>query len=133
MFYSLLGNKKIIENNLNLLKKNNIGMIGNEIITLSNIPINKNSFRFIDIYLKRFNVKYNHLGHFVPGTCFWIRGDILNNFFNIQNLTDCYNEFKKYYCGSKENLKEGYPHAFERFFGLMVENCGMKTVRFDSN
>ena len=133
MFYSLLGNNKIVKHNFHLLEKENIGMIGNDLIKLNDIKANFKSFKYIGVYLSRFNVKYNGNGNFVPGTCFWIKGNILRRFFNIQNLTDCYNEFEKDYCGSKNNNVEGRPHAFERFFGLMVENCGMKTVRFDYN
>lgn len=131
MFYSLMGNEKIVKNNLFLLKQKNIGMIGNELISLSDIRANMKSFKYIGVYLSRFNVTYNNKGNFIPGTCFWIKGDVLRRSFNIQNLTDCYNEFEKDYCGSKENKIEGKPHAFERFFGLMVDNCRMETVRFD--
>jgi hypothetical protein len=131
MFYSLIGNEKIIKNNLLLLQNGKIGMIGNELIELKNNYANFNSYKFIGIYLKRFNVKYTGKGHFIPGTCFWIKGEILEKYFNIENLTTCYNEFEKDYCGSKINNREGKPHAFERFFGLLVENCNMETVRFD--
>ena len=131
MLYSLLGNKSIINNNLNLLKKKEIGMIGNDTIDLNNI-INKNSYRFIHTYISKFNVKYRGRGNFIPGTCFWIKGEILDYYFTKSKLQSCYEEFQQDYCGSKINNREGKPHAFERFFGLMVENFNMKTVRFDT-
>ena len=131
MMYAILGNKTIIDNNFTKMNQDNIGMIGNQVIDLTNI-INKNSYNFIHTYLKRFGVKFNNKGGFIPGTIFMIKGSILRNFFSIQNLKDSYNEFEKDYCGSKINNREGKPHAFERFFGFMVESCNMKTVSFDS-
>ena len=131
MMYAILGNKSIIDNNFTKMNQDNIGMIGNQVIDLTNI-INKNSYNFIHSYLKRFNVKFNNKGGFIPGTIFMIKGSVLRTFFNTQNLRDSYNEFEKDYCGSKINNREGKPHAFERFFGFMVDSCNMKTVSFDS-
>ena len=50
-----------------------------------------------------------------------------------EQLLKCYNEFAQDDCGNKRNIKEGKPHAFERFFGMLVDNYGYKTVRFDTN
>lgn len=132
MLYALLGTESIINNNLELMKRDNIGMIGNDLIPLRSI-VNKNSYRFIDIYMNLFNIKFNSQGHFVPGTIFWIKGSVLSKHFDKEKLYICYNSFNKDYCGSKENIKEGRPHAFERFFGIIVESSLKKTVRFDSN
>lgn len=132
MLYALLGTETIINNNLELIKKDKIGMIGNDLIPLQSI-VNRNSFRYINIYMNIFNIQYNNKGHFVPGTIFWIKGDVLKKYFNEDKLNICYNSFQKDYCGSKENIKEGRPHAFERFFGMLVESSGKKSIRFDSN
>ena len=132
MLYALLGTESIINNNLDLIKKEKVGMIGNDLIPLLSI-VNKNSFRFISVYMNIFNVQFNNRGHFVPGTIFWIKGSILKHYFNKKNLNTCYNSFQKDYCGSKENRREGRPHAFERFFGMLVESNGKNSVRFDSN
>ena len=132
MLYALLGTESIINNNLKLIKSESVGMIGNDLIPLQSI-VNRNSFRYINTYLKLFNITYNNQGHFVPGTIFWIKGSILRNYFNKQKLITSYNSFQQDYCGSKENRKEGRPHAFERFFGMLVESSGNKSVRFDSN
>lgn len=131
MLYAILGNKSIIDNNFKKMKDENIGMIGNQVINLSNI-INKNSYNYINTYLNRFNVNFYNKGGFIPGTIFMIKGSVLRQYFNIQNLKNSYNEFEKDYCGSKINNIEGKPHAFERFFGFMVDSCNMKTVSFDS-
>ena len=131
MLYAILGNKSIIDNNFKKMKDENIGMIGNQVINLSNI-INKNSYNYINTYLNRFNVNFYNKGGFIPGTIFMIKGSVLRQYFNIQNLKNSYNEFEKDYCGSKINNREGKPHAFERFFGFMVDSCNMKTVSFDS-
>lgn len=132
MLYALLGTETIINNNLELIKKNTIGMIGNDLIPLQSI-VNINSFRYINIYMNIFNIQYNNQGHFVPGTIFWIKGSILKKYFDKNKLYQCYNSFQKDYCGSKENIKEGRPHSFERFFGMLVESSGKKSIRFDSN
>ena len=50
-------------------------------------------------------------------------------YLNERNIIRTYNEFKPYYCGSKKNNKEGKPHAFERLFGVMVENCKKLTLK----
>ena len=85
------------------------------------------------ILIAIFNINFNNQGYFVPGTIFWIKGSILRKYFNKEKLNTCYNTFEKDYCGSKDNLKEGRPHAFERFFGMLVESYNKKSVRFDSN
>ena len=132
LLYSLFGNKKITDNNFYLLKNDNIGMIGNQIIPL-NGSINKNSYRYIDVYMKTFKIPISVEGHFIPGTIFIIKNDILKKYFNKTILEKCYKEFSQDYCGSKKNIMEGLPHAFERFFGVLVENYGKKTVKFDTN
>ena len=132
LLYSLLGNKTIIDNNFNLMKDQNIGMLGNQIISLLSV-VNKKSYRYIDTYMERFNVKLYKTGHFIPGTIFMIKNKILKNYFTKELLLKCYNEFAQDYCGNKKNIKEGKPHAFERFFGMFVDNSGYKTVRFDTN
>lgn len=132
LLYSLLGNKKITDHNFNLLKNDNIGMIGNQIIPL-NGSINKKSYRYIDVYMKRFKIQISVEGHFIPGTIFIIKNEILKKYFNKPILEQCYKEFNKDYCGAKKNIREGKPHAFERFFGVLVENYGKKTVKFDTN
>ena len=132
MLYAILGNKNIIDNNFKLIKDSKIGMIGNQTMDLTNLA-NKKSYKHIHTYLKRFNVNFFNKGYFIPGTIFMIKGSVLRKFLNIQNLKDSYNEFEQDYCGSKINNREGKPHAFERFFGFMVEDCNMKTVTFDSS
>lgn len=132
LLYSLLGNKKLIDNNFNLLKNNNIGMVGNQTIPL-NWSINKNSYNYIDIYMKQFNIPICVEGNFVPGTIFIIKNEIFKKYFTKKDLEKCYNDFKQDYCGFKENKTEGKPHAFERFFGILVNHYGKETVKFDIN
>ena len=98
MLYSLLGTESIIKNNLNLIHKDNVGMIGNDLIPLQSI-VNRNSYRFINVYMNIFNINFNNQGYFVPGTIFWIKGSILRKYFNKEKLNTCYNTFEKDYCG----------------------------------
>ena len=95
--------------------------------------VNTNSYKFINVYNNIFKLNFNKSGYFVPGTIFWIKGSILRKYFNKKNLNITYNTFEKDYCGLKDNISEGRPHAFERFFGMLVESSNKISVRFDSN
>jgi hypothetical protein len=134
MLYALLGNKKIIQNNLDLMKNTDVGMIGNDKISLNYVlAVNKKSYKYIYTYFKYFRLKYtDNYGHFIPGTIFWVKGEIFDHFFTKELLLKCYNEFKPNYCGSFTNNTEGKPHAFERFFGVLVKSYGKKVVTFDT-
>ena len=115
---------------LNLINSKNVGMIGYQTAGL-NYNTNKTVRNFIFEYVDRFKQKSTQ-GHFIPGTIFWIKGDVLQKYFTFELLKTCYQEFKPYYCGNSINKTEGKPHAFERFFGILVDNCGLKTIKFDS-
>lgn len=129
MLYALLGNLNIIKKNLKLIRNSQVGMIGFE---SSNIQDYTNKFvrKLIYEYINRFQVKAIN-GNFIPGTIFWIKGSVLSHYFNLQNLNISYQEYLPNYCGSKIRKREGRPHAFERFFGILVEDRGLKTVKYD--
>ena len=134
MIYALLGNKKIIENNLKLMKNTNVGMIGNDKISLNYVlAVNKRSYKYIHTYFKYFGIKFSeNNGYFIPGTIFWVKGEILDHFFSKELLLKCYDEFLPNYCGSFINNTEGKPHAFERFFGVLVKAYGKRVITFDT-
>ena len=131
MLYSLLGNKKIIENNIRIMENDYIGMIGNQKIEVNNIKLNsKKIYSLLNNYYNFFDIKKNYQGSFIPGTIFWIKGCILDKYFTKNNLIELYNQFPLGYPGQKYNNEE-LPHAFERFFGVFVENS--KHVTFSYN
>ena len=131
MLYSLLGNEKIIKKNMEIMGYEKTGMLGNNKISISDLYVNSNRvIRYIDKYNDYFNIKNRNSGEFIPGTIFWIKGDILDNYFTKDNLKELYEEMPKYYCGSKENNKEGLPHGFERFFGILVNEYGKETYSY---
>lgn len=134
MLYALLGTKKIIEKNLKSINIPEVGMIGNDKLSLNYVlAVNKRSYRYLYTYQKYFGIKkIDNYGYFIPGTIFWIKGDILDTFFTKQLLIKCYNEFENNYCGSMINNREGKPHAFERFFGVLVKECGKKVITYDT-
>ena len=135
MLYALLGNRKIIINNLNSMSKPLVGMIGNEKLSLNQVlAVNKKSYRYLFTYQKYFGVKknLNNYGYFIPGTIFWVKGEILDKYFTKELLVKCYNEFEQNYCGSLINNREGKPHAFERFFGMLVQDFGKKVITYDT-
>ena len=130
MLYSLLGNINIIRNNLKAINSNKIGMIGYQVAGL-NYNTNKTVKNYIYEYGDKFKTPKME-GLFIPGTIFWIKSSILKKYFKKPLLISIYNDFKQNYCGSSITKTEGKPHAFERFFGILVENAGFKTIKFDN-
>lgn len=134
MLYALLGTKKIIQKNLRSINIPEVGMIGNEKLSLNYVlAVNKRSYKYLYTYQKYFGInKLDNYGYFIPGTIFWIKGEILDSFFTKQLLVKCYDEFEPNYCGSIINNREGKPHAFERFFGVLVKEAGKKVITYDT-
>ena len=132
MLYALLGSDKIIKHNLEQMENEEVGMIGNKKIKLNNIYLNSNKVRkYIDRYYNFFDIENKKQGEFIPGTIFWIKGEILEYYFTKNILETLYDEMPKDYCGSKENNSEGLPHGFERFFGVLVNDYGSKTCCYN--
>ena len=132
MLYALLGTDKIIKNNLDLFRDKNIGMIGNNKISINDLYLNSNKvIKHIDHYYQYFDISNETKGEFIPGTIFWIKGEILEKHFDKDKLEKMYDEMPLDYCGSKINNQEGLPHGFERFFGVLVESCGYETYSYD--
>ena len=133
MLYSLLGSDKIIKHNLEQMKNEKVGMIGNKKIEINDLYVNSNKVtKYIDRYYKFFDIENKKQGEFIPGTIFWIKGEILEYYFTKNNLEKLYEEMPKDYCGSKENNSEGLPHGFERFFGVLVNDYGLKTCCYEN-
>jgi hypothetical protein len=133
MLYSLLGSNKIIKHNIEQMENEKVGMIGNKKIEINNLYVNSNKVtKYIDRYYKFFNIENKKQGEFIPGTIFWIKGEILEHYFTKNILETLYEEMPKDYCGLKENKLEGLPHGFERFFGVLVNDYGSKTCCYDN-
>ena len=133
MLYSLLGSKKIVQNNLKLMSDSDVGMLGSMKISVNRAAkVNMKSFKFIEEYLDTLNIKItDNMGYFIPGTIFWTKGEIFDYYFNKKMLLSWYSEFKPFYCGSLKNNTEGKPHAFERLFGILTHCYGKKVVSFN--
>ena len=131
MIYSLLGSEKIIKHNLKLLKKDNIGMIGNVVFNI-NLYHKKQVIKYLLDYMSRLNISHNLECDFIPGTIFWIKGGILEKFLTRELINKFFDEFKPNYCGFTNKKTEGKPHAFERLFGVMVKVVGKNVVKFDT-
>ena len=130
MIYALLGNQKIISNNLQLIKKNNIGMFGNY-----TLPILHQTSKIIMPEIEKLRILFNFDnidGKFIPGTIFWIKGCVLDKYWNQEILNNLYSSYQKNYCGLIIGKKEGAPHAYERFFGAMVKEYGLQTCTFNA-
>lgn len=131
MMYSLLGSEKIIKHNLELLKKDKIGMIGNVVFNI-NLYQKKQVINYLLDYMSQLNISRNIECDFVPGTIFWIKGGILEKFLTSELINKFFDEFKPNYCGFTNKKTEGRPHAFERLFGVMVKGVGKNVVKFDT-
>lgn len=131
MLYALLGNSKIVQHNLQLIEKDNVGMIGNQTLLIRNSS-HKGLIPLLNHYMRKFKISGKLEGSFIPGTIFWIKGSVLKRYFTNKLLKGCYDEFKQNYCGYTDRKKEGLPHAFERLFGIMVSSLNKEVVKFDS-
>jgi len=129
LLYSLLGSDKIIQNNFNLIKNPDIGMIGYQTMSLDkNFVINKKSYKFMDEYLNLLKIKEINNGFFIPGTIFIIKNYILKEYLTKEIILKIYKNFKPNYCGLTNNKLEERPHALERLYGLMVYNMKLKVI-----
>jgi lipopolysaccharide biosynthesis protein len=131
MLYALLGNSKIVQHNLQLIEKENIGIIGNQTLLIRNSS-HKGLIPLLNHYMRKFKISGKLEGSFIPGTIFWIKGSVLKRYFTNKLLQGCYDEFKQNYCGYTDRKMEGLPHAFERLFGIMVSSLNKEVVKFDS-
>ena len=131
MLYALLGNSKIVQHNLQLIEKDNVGMIGNQTLLIRNSS-HKGLIPLLNHYMRKFKISGKLEGSFIPGTIFWIKGSVLKRYFTNKLLQGCYDEFKQNYCGYTDRKMEGLPHAFERLFGIMVSSLNKEVVKFDS-
>lgn len=131
MLYALLGNSKIVQHNLQLIEKDNVGMIGNQTLLIRNSS-HKGLIPLLNHYMRKFKISGKLEGSFIPGTIFWIKGSVLKRYFTNKLLKGCYDEFKQNYCGYTDRKMEGLPHAFERLFGIMVSSLNKEVVKFDS-
>jgi hypothetical protein len=131
MLYALLGNSKIVQHNLKLIEKDNVGIIGNQTLLIRNSS-NRGLVPLLNHYMRKFKIIGELKGSFIPGTIFWIKGSVLKRYFTNKLLKGCYDEFKQNYCGYTNRKIEGLPHAFERLFGIMVSSLNKEVVKFDS-
>ena len=131
MLYALLGNSKIVQHNLKLIEKENVGIIGNQTLLIRNSS-NRGLVPLLNHYMRKFKISGKIEGSFIPGTIFWIKGSVLKRYFTNKLLKGCYDEFKQNYCGYTNRKIEGLPHAFERLFGIMVSSLNKEVVKFDS-
>lgn len=127
LVYSLLGNINIIQHNLSLLQKPQVGMIGFQVK-----PINYKISKAVKYYLTSLKKKIDISqleGNFIPGNIFWIRTSILKSYLTpdfvkssmleIQNISEL---------PSKIDSKS---EAWQRLFGLFVNQSGYLTVSYD--
>lgn len=103
-----------VKKNIRLFNKHHkIGMIGGKRWILTR-EINFNYFHEI--------CQRNHIlidGQFIGGTIFWVRFDILQQFFKNVNIDQEYA-----LCEQGKPSEPSYTHAWERIYGLIVNTCG---------
>jgi lipopolysaccharide biosynthesis protein len=113
---NIAGSTEQVTTIVNLFRDNqDIGMIGSRRWLLRR-DSNYEIFREI---CKR--NKINMEGHFIGGTIFWIRMEI------IEKMCPSINISKEYLlCEKGKPSEPSYTHSWERIYGLMVSTCGYK-------
>lgn len=142
-----MGSHKIIKNNLQLISKDNVGMIGAQkhYVHPRTTPC-QNYYHLSKLSQKFYNEEFDYSKlHYIYGTMFWIKAsiiyDLINNnmldwliknlndkntydvnWMQINNITDVGNLLWTTY---KQGCRDGmFEHGFERFFGYMVIKHG---------
>jgi lipopolysaccharide biosynthesis protein len=76
-------------------------------------------------YIKKYNLNISDY-NFAAGTIFWIRTEILRNFFSTHSPLSVRKDFEK---GNSLDFEKGTNiHAWERLFSLIANSQGFKTI-----
>mgnify|MGYP000925046983 CR=1 FL=1 len=101
---------------------------GSEMITSNKwiIDIEKDSFNVNKVHGIITELKIEPSTHFVGGTMFWMRFEVLKQYFNKEVLEKYYNQLEEgYFYQIDKSNGEYLTHAFERVFGLMCKIDGV--------
>lgn len=126
----ICGSKKAVNNCIEILKCEDVGMIGSNKCMLScknPIYLLKNS-KIIQDYIDRFGFKDVTPSDcvFIGGTMFWVSGDVWESFFKSINIDK---EYDKFCTGKFNDIKiPRYTHSMERLFGLIIKNAKLKLI-----
>jgi hypothetical protein len=125
LIYSLIGSKNIIQNNLRMINKKSVGMIGyTKLDILEYLSKENDNYRYLGEHLNYFNIEINENNYFIPGGIFWIKANILSKYFTKQKLDDIYKNINSY-------KKEEMVDSFERLFGIFVSSQGKSIYCLD--
>jgi glycosyltransferase involved in cell wall biosynthesis len=117
-----------VHNSLNLLKLNNVGMVGNKTNICDSNGLFTNT-HIVNQYAKKFKLNLDNL-EFIAGTMFWVKGEIWENFFKMINIDL---EYSKFCNGSFNDFHEGrYTHSMERIFGVIVKSNKLKIIGIEN-
>jgi lipopolysaccharide biosynthesis protein len=116
LLHVIAGSPRRVKKVIHMFKKHKrIGMIGCKRWILER-EINYQNF---DEICQRNNISRD--GQFIGGTIFWIRFDVIKQFFTSLNF-----DFETEYnlCEPGKPMEPSNTHAWERIYGLIVSQCG---------
>lgn len=124
----ICGTIKNVSNCINLLKLDNIGMVGSikwiREITYDN-NYTRNNKDIIESYIKIFKWESDY-AEFIGGTMFWVNGKIWEAFFSNINIEMIYELFMS---GKVTDDNIGtHEHTFERLFGKLISENKLKIL-----
>lgn len=116
----LIGSKKIFQNNLEVLKQANIGMIAdkNYMIPLKENSSDRDLINYKNLF-KDLNIRKKY-SHFLAGTMFIIKASILNRLINLKVQKTDFDP------NSRQGATSSLAHALERIFATLVNDCDYK-------
>lgn len=124
----ILGDYKTVNSVIDLFVENPIiGMIGSKKWLLDKHKNIYQNSEMLQTYINIYNitVPLDDI-QFIGGSIFWVRFDILKDFFTKNDPIKIIRTFEKNSFTDDKELK--WTHAFERVFGLMVLNYGKKII-----
>jgi lipopolysaccharide biosynthesis protein len=108
-------------NNMDLFKDRGIGMIGSRKWVTSHLESNTET---VDHYKRKLKIIKGK--HFIGGTMFCVRFEILKKYLSPEVTMSIYKELEEGYFKDWDGPTN--THALERIFGYMVEDSMMKVV-----
>lgn len=115
LYYDLIGSNEIVNNVIEKLESNNVGMVTGKNVILNFTEYDFGNKEKIKALLKIAHLEFDHDFTFAAGSMFWINSDVL------QPLVKLFRE--NYLNFEEENSQTDHTvaHALERFFGLLCK------------
>lgn len=126
----ILGDYKAVNDVIDTFVENPIiGMIGAKKWLLDKHDNIYQGSDKLESYIKRFEIETDIDNiQFIGGSMFWVRFDIIEEFFTKHDISKILRTFEKNSFTDNKSLR--WTHAFERVFGLIVLDSNKKIIGF---